>query len=424
MKKNNLYNEVRNRERIRNAWLKVRTNGKKSKSNETKSQIEEFDRKSDNELQKIARQLTENRFHFLASIGVPIPKGRGKDSRPLVISPIPNRIVQRSILDVLQDYDPIKPYFDVETSFGSIAGKSVEQAIAKVYSFIESGKGVYYLRTDIKSFFTKIPKNKVINTVSQVTQDDKFLSLFEEAIATELSNLEKLGKERKLFPIYEIGVAQGSCLSPLMGNIVLSEFDREMNSNDVLCVRYIDDFIILAPTEKLLHLYFKKANKLLKALGMETYSLQDGSGKCETGLTRQRFSFLGCEFLEAKIIRPDRDAWKRLENYIKSEFNKSKSLMSRPEKLMSSNLTLVETLGHCSNIIKGWGSQYSFCNDTNLMHQIDEKIDLLVKDYIGFYSAKREKLIKIDKGNNRRLLGLTLISDCKKSPIIQSNDKG
>jgi len=413
-----LYNQVRNREALRKAWLKVRSNGKSSKSKDTQLQIREFDRRSDNHLQNIARKLQENRFHFSSAIGVAIPKGVGKGYRPLVISPVEDRIVQRSILDTLQNYDPIKPYFDVDTSFGGISDRSVEDAIAKVYSFIESGNGRYFLRTDIKSFFTKIPKDVVQKIVEGVTDDSKFLSLFESAITTELSNLEQLGKKRELFPIHEIGVAQGSCLSPLMGNIVLAEFDSKMNSNDVLCVRYIDDFIILAPSKQVLGVYLKRANKILTNLGMETYKPHDGSGKCEIGATNLSFSFLGCQISQGKIIRPNRASWKRLLASLKLEFDESKRLMSNPEKMVARNYTLVETIARCSNIVKGWGSQYSFCNDPVLMRQIDEKIDQQISEYLGFYRDKRQRLIKNDLRDGRRLLGLSLISDCKNEPII------
>lgn len=255
MNQDNLYNQVRNRENLRKAWLKVRSNGKSSKSRVTRLEITEFDKRSDNYLQNIARKLSENRFKFGESLGVPIPKGKGSGYRPIVISPVENRIVQRAILDVLQDYEPIGKFISSATSFGGIKDRGVADAISEVYEFIDAGKGLHFLRTDIKSFFTRIPKNLVMDIVKSETEDQRFLALFEAAIVTELSNLEKLGKRRDLFPIHDLGVAQGSCLSPMMGNIVLSSFDGEMNSEDVLCIRYIDDFIILAPSYSVLRLY-------------------------------------------------------------------------------------------------------------------------------------------------------------------------
>ena len=55
----------------------------------------------------------------------------------------------------------------------------------------------------------------------------------------------KSGIFLSLFPNETIGVAQGSALSALAGNIALREFDAEMNSRGLVCVRYIDDFMLL-----------------------------------------------------------------------------------------------------------------------------------------------------------------------------------
>lgn len=129
--------------------------------------------------------------------------------------------------------------------------------------------------------------------------------------------------------------------------------------------------------------------------------------------------FLGCEIRSGAVIRPDSSSWRRLIHSLELELEESKRHMHEPEKLPYNGFSLVETLLRCSNITRGWGSQYSFCNDKLLMNQIDDKIDRLIRDYLGFYSAKKEKMELRDKRNNRRLLGLSLISDCKSEPIIK-----
>ena len=286
--------------------------------------------------------------------------------RPIVISPIRNRIVQRAILNILQNFDPIKPYFEVPTSFGGISERGRENAIRMVYDLIEKGHAKYFIRSDIKSFFTKIPKANLYSIIQDNVDDKRFLPLFSEAISTEIINLEQLGEKRNLFPLYEIGVAQGSCLSPLMGNIVLTDFDKKMNTDDVTCIRYIDDFIILAPTSKILKGSFKKALKILEKLGMDAYRPGKDQGKCEYGPTNKMFTFLGCD-IRPGMIRPSRESKNRLLTSLKKEINTSKSKMDDPHKLVQYNLTFLDTLSHVSNTIRGWGGQYSFCNDHQLM---------------------------------------------------------
>lgn len=80
-------------------------------------------------------------------------------------------------------------------------------------------------------------------------EDQEFLELFTKAIAVELANMAQLREHAKAFPIEDIGVAQGNSLSPLLGNLFLYDFDQEFNKRPaVRCIRYIDDFIILAPS--------------------------------------------------------------------------------------------------------------------------------------------------------------------------------
>ena len=86
------------------------------------------------------------------------------------------------------------------------------------------------------------------------------------------------------FPIEDIGVAQGNSLSTLLGNLYLHEFDAEMNmSRDVMCLRYIDDFLILAPSKSLAENTFSKALGLLSKLGLDVSKEKTRGGMQQRG---------------------------------------------------------------------------------------------------------------------------------------------
>ena len=65
-----------------------------SDKEETKKQVEEFNRDFESHLETIYRQLLRGKFKFLPAQGILIPR-KGKRPRPIVKSPIPARIVQR-----------------------------------------------------------------------------------------------------------------------------------------------------------------------------------------------------------------------------------------------------------------------------------------------------------------------------------------
>ena len=65
--------------------------------------------------------------------------------------------------------------------------------------------------------------------LSKHINDTEFLSILNVATTVILSNQTELGEDRKAFPIDSEGVAQGSPLSSLFGNILLKDFDDEFN---------------------------------------------------------------------------------------------------------------------------------------------------------------------------------------------------
>ena len=412
-----LLQKVRSIRSLHSAWRVVYGNGITSRSEDTRNAVREFEKDAVRHIERIYRQLQKNTFQFQPSEGV-LQKKPGKSSkRPIVIAPIENRIVQRSILDVLQAHPSLQTYFNTVTSFGGIKDRGVADALKAVHDISRSGDG-HFLRSDIESYFSKIPKKTVMSIISGTIDEDGFLELLQDAINTELSNLEQLGEDKHFFPIHEIGVAQGSCLSPLLGNILLHDFDRQLNSDGITCIRYIDDFIILAPSRKELKKAKDKALKLLKKQGLTAYDPVTTPDKAEAGQTSDMFSFLGCD-IRPGMIQPNKKARKRILNSIDDLFEKSLSLMNNPLALVAKHRTVTETLSDASNILKGWGNQYAFCNNEDLMRQLDTEIDGKIGMYLNRYTKARDKQSKKGESKDqRRLLGVHLLVDSKKKPII------
>lgn len=71
-----------------------------------------------------------------------------------------NRIVQRSILDVIQFDKCHENFYNHEFSFGGLKEKSVAKAVLKVQELVKAGKAKYFISSDISGFFTDINLNK------------------------------------------------------------------------------------------------------------------------------------------------------------------------------------------------------------------------------------------------------------------------
>lgn len=409
---NKLYKKLHTPARLARAWRTVQANALQSESPVTLKEVQEFSKKSVDEVKKIRRHMMKMSFKFQKSRGVAVPRP-GKDTpRPIVVAPIPNRIIQRAILEVLQEDRGIAQYIDVKTSFGGLKDKNVRNALEQVVASMNEGK-IYYARSDIKNFFTKIPRDEVLTTIEANLScyDGSFLEILKKAVTTELDNLAKLSELADLFPIKEEGVAQGSCLSPLFGNIFLGEFDKITNSEDVICIRFIDDFIILGSSSKAVLAKMRAGIKFLKDKGLEVHDPFANTEKADHGLVSKGFDFLGCSITPDRIS-PNAKTVQRIKTKVSERLHDAIYNLSHVD---TKNDSYIKALRDVNNSVKGWGNSYSFCNNAHLFSQLDKEIGEEVEKFSQAFS-KLQNSHKSWK-ERQRLLGVHLIEDSNFEPI-------
>ena len=389
-----LLKQVQSHRRLEAAWLTIRENARTSKSADVRAEVEKFSENASGKIRAISTRLSRGTFKFKPAIGIPIAKigPDGKKSRtkfrPIVLAPLEFRIVQRSILNALNSVPGLSAYVDTPFSFGGIKkGESdiaaVPAAIRAVLKAVEDG-GRFIASADIRSFFTRIGKDVVTDRIAGVVDDPRFINLFQEAIHVELENMAELREKAAHFPIEDIGVAQGNSLSPLMGNIILHDFDMAMNEGDCHCIRYIDDFIIIAPTSAAASARRRRAVQLLAKLGME---LSPEKSAVEPVPVVNPFEFLGIELANG-FIRPAAKARERLLASLKSEFTASEKAFenARSARAVEKSRALIGTLKRVDGIVQGWGKHYRFCNDEALFTRLDADVADAIRHYLGYIS--------------------------------------
>lgn len=397
--------------RLEAAWKAVQANGRWSKSDSIRGDIARFSENSSFNLRSIQSRLVRSKFKFEAARGVPAKKASGGGIRPIIIAPIESRIVQRAILDELQLLPSLQPYFRNPYSFGGIKRRkddglaAVPGAIDAVSLAIHGGCN-FVVCADISAFFTRISKEAVSKLVHQATDDEIFMGFFDQAIRVELENLAKLRQHADRFPTEDLGVAQGSSLSPLLGNMILAEFDQVMNQGDCRCIRYIDDFIILAPSRAAARARLKKARETLGALGM---TLSESKTMLAPRALNEGFEFLGVEILPG-LIRPTVKARTRFLQSLKAIFEDSRKqfIGYRNGQPLPKHAALLGTLKRADGAIQGWGKHYRFCTDRRSFTNVDIEIAAIIKQYLGFYGEER-RAASDDKASS--MLGIELLSN-------------
>jgi RNA-directed DNA polymerase len=395
------------------AWHAIRRNSETSKSPRTREDARKFGRDLPLNLRRIQDQL-RNGYRFRPAKGATPAKGAGKaGKRPLVIAPLADRIVQRAILDVLQDapdLPAVREVLSIPTSIGGIRYRGVDMALDLVdAAFLAGAKHV--AGSDIAGFFTKIPRQAVADFVRSSVNDDEFADLFERAMTVELENADALASEDlHMFPTGADGVAQGCPLSAFAGNVVLREFDAAMNDRGVTCIRYIDDFIVLAANRSKVVKAMASAKAMLTALGMETYDHETSPKKAFLGEITEGKVFLGYEIIPG-LYPPSPASQAGLLTRIEAELKSGKGAMRDAAKgvpVATHAKSYAYTLAAVDKIIHGWASSFRRSRCQNSRVALDHKIDRLLNDFELHY---RRQIVDLDAYGKRRVTGVRLLQD-------------
>lgn len=409
----NLALQLRSRLTLRKAWRQVESACSKSSSADTRAEARAFAPTAEAEIERIYRQLHKDRFEFAQARGAPIRR-TGKASRPIVIASIRDRIVQRAILDVLQDQQPVVDLVTNPSSFGGVKSRRVRDAIELAAKQMHGGQS-FYLRSDIPRFFTAIPRELVLRRLVGVLPDSSIDGILDGATLVDLKNASELGHLADLFPDESVGVAQGCCLSPLLGNVLLSDLDAEIASMGVTYIRYIDDFLILAETEMKAMSAFDAMKAHLSALGLAVYGPEDSSGKFGRGDAMKGFEFLGCQ-LSNGFIQPTKAKRDEIIDRVRARITESLRTIGQDTMSVQEirDRSIVSTLHAASSAIRGWTNAYSFCNGVQRFEHVDTKVDSLVTDYL----RRAETILRRQSSSRRRQsLGVWLAADGNRDPI-------
>jgi len=409
---------VQSKKTLEKAWRVVLENSQTSSSKVVKDDVQKFADEATKNINSLSARLSKGKFVFPAAKGIPATKKNPDGSknkkkfRPLVLAPVESRVVQRAILEALCTVANLTPFAENAFSFGGIRKRSdglaaVPAAVDAVLKAIGNG-ATHVAFADITAFFTKVPKPVVTQIVANATDDDEFMGLFREAIRTELDNLAELKEKAKAFPTENIGVAQGSSLSPLLGNILLHDFDNQMNDGDCVCIRYVDDFIVLAPSAQAARARMKSAASLLAKFDM---SLSAEKSISDPIRIDEKFDFLGIEFNNG-FIRPSQKAVAKLEENVRKRFQESVKGMrsTKAGEQIPRKHSLVATLNRVDTIIRGWGKHYRFCNDEKLFARVDVRMQALVRNFLVEYRVIKMSRDPLDAA------GLLGIDELRRQP--------
>lgn len=202
---------------------------------------EQYGQALEENLQGLHERLVAKRYRHQPIRRVHIPKDNGK-TRPIGISAFEDKLVQGALREVLEAvYEPVF----VDGSYGFRPGRSAHDAVRALDRVAHRGEVSFVLEADIESFFDSMDRDMLMEMLQQRVPDGSLLRLVGKCLHVGVLDGEEYTEPER-------GTAQGSVLSPLLGNIYLHHvldmwFEREVKPRllgKATLVRYADDFVM------------------------------------------------------------------------------------------------------------------------------------------------------------------------------------
>jgi RNA-directed DNA polymerase len=181
-------------------------------------------------LPRLQRALLEGTYQPGDIRRVWIPKPGG-GQRGLGIPNVIDRWVQQAVLQVLE---PIyEPTFHA-SSHGFRPARGAHTAIAQAKAYVAEGHEVV-VDLDLSKFFDRVHHQRLLSRLAQRIADPRILKLIRQMLKAKVVMPDGTRVST------DEGTPQGGPLSPLLSNVVLDEFDWELQRRGLRFVRYADD---------------------------------------------------------------------------------------------------------------------------------------------------------------------------------------
>jgi len=222
-----LMEEVCERENCKQALKRVKANkGSAGVDGMTVQQLPEYLKQH---WPAIREQLLSGTYRPQPVRRVEIPKPDG-GVRKLGIPTVLDRFIQQAVMQVLQcKWDGTFS----DHSYGFRPGRSAHQAVAQAQQYVAEGYR-WVVDLDLEKFFDRVNHDKLMARIATRVGDQRMLKLIRTFLKAGVM-------EGGLVSPVDEGTPQGGPLSPLLSNIVLDEFDRELERRGFRFARYADD---------------------------------------------------------------------------------------------------------------------------------------------------------------------------------------
>ncbi len=343
-----------------------------------------FGKNLSTELAIIVKKVSSGSYHFTPFKEKLISKGAESLPRVISIPTVRDRIVLRSLCDLLASVFP-EAVSDIPQVKIDILGKA-----------IASNNYQEYVKIDLQKFYPSIAHDKLLKALKVRIRKPEILALLKEAITTPTVPAQKGGKGAKK---NTKGVPQGLAISNILAEILLRKLDADMASIPSICYqRYVDDILILCPTGRALQIAEDVITRL-EALDLKSHILNGLNSKTKSGPLTGEFDFLGYGISSGDLsIRKSsthnfESAIAKILTSYRHKLVKAKTPADKQRALDICKWRLNLRITGCifGGKRMGWVFYFSQITSTSRLRAVDDSISSLLKRFSldGEISVKR-----------------------------------
>lgn len=224
---------------MKEAFRRTRKDGAVGVDGQT---AEDYERHLEENLQSLIDRAKSGTYRAPPVKRVHIPKGRGKETRPIGIPAFEDKVLQRAVAMIVE---PLYEQDFLNCSYGFRPRRSAHQAIQTLWKQTMSLRGGWILDADISKFFDTMDRGHLRKFLERRVRDGVIRRLIGKWL--------KAGVLEEGYVSYpDKGTPQGGVISPLLSNIYLHEvldtwFEamvRPRLKGRTFLIRYADDFVM------------------------------------------------------------------------------------------------------------------------------------------------------------------------------------
>jgi RNA-directed DNA polymerase len=276
---------------------------------------------------------------------VEIPKPDG-GVRKLGIPTVLDRFIQQAVMQVLQKrWD--RTFSD--HSYGFRPGRSAHQAVEAAQQHIAAGYR-WVVDLDLEKFFDRVSHDKLMGKIAERVSDKRLLKLIRAFLRAGVM-------EGGLVSPVDEGTPQGGPLSPLLSNLVLDEFDRELERRGHRFARYADDSNIYVRSRRAGERVMKSLTRFIHT----KLKLQVNQSKSAVAEPWER-KFLGFSFTWAESPKR-RIAPKAVQRFQE----RVRELTSRTR-----GISIERMARELASYLRGWIGYFGKCETPSVLKSLEE----------------------------------------------------